>query len=56
MKPGKKRRRATETVDRDMRYALQDACLLLKDLAFASFDESVDIAVRLGVNPKHADQ
>ena len=56
MKPGKKRRRAAETVDRDMRYALQDACLLLKDLAFASFDESVDLAVRLGVNPKHADQ
>lgn len=56
MKPGKKRRRATEIVDRDTRYALQDACLLLKDLAFASFDESVDIAVRLGVNPKHADQ
>jgi large subunit ribosomal protein L1 len=56
MKPGKKRRRATNIVDQDTRYALQDACLLLKDLAFASFDESVDIAIRLGVNPKHADQ
>jgi large subunit ribosomal protein L1 len=55
MQVGKKRRRAA-AADRDARYALQDACTVLKDLAFATFDEGVDIAVRLGVNPKHADQ
>jgi len=43
-------------VDRQQRYTLQDACHLVKDLSFAKFDETVDIAVRLGVNPKHADQ
>jgi large subunit ribosomal protein L1 len=55
MQVGKKRRRAA-AADRGARYALQDACTVLKDLAFATFDEGVDIAVRLGVNPKHADQ
>ncbi len=56
MKPGKKRRASIEKLDRDRRYSLEDACQLVKDLAFAKFDESVDVAVRLGVNPKHADQ
>lgn len=56
MRNGKRRRRAMEMVDRQTRYQLDDACLLVKDLAFGKFDESVDIAVRLGVNPKHADQ
>jgi len=56
MRPGKRRRRAIDTVDRQQRYTLQDACHLVKDLSFAKFDETVDIAVRLGVNPKHADQ
>jgi large subunit ribosomal protein L1 len=35
---------------------LQEAVSLVKELAFANFDESVDLAVRLGVDPKHADQ
>ncbi len=56
MKPGKKRRATAEKLDRDRRYTLEEACQLVKDLAFAKFDESVDVAVRLGVNPKHADQ
>jgi len=43
-------------IDRQRRYALPEACGLLKDASFARFDETVDIAVRLGVNPKHADQ
>jgi large subunit ribosomal protein L1 len=56
MKPGKKRRASIEKLDRDRRYSLEDACQLVKEMAFAKFDESVDVAVRLGVNPKHADQ
>jgi len=53
---GKKRKAAFEKVDRAKRYTVPEACVLVKDAAFAKFDESVDLAVRLGVNPKHADQ
>ncbi len=42
--------------DRDTRYSIDDAAGLVKAMAYAKFDESVDVAVRLGVNPKHADQ
>jgi len=45
-----------EKVDRAKRYTLNEACVLLKEAGFAKFDESVDLAVRLGVNPKHAEQ
>lgn len=55
-KVAKKTAAAQAKVDRNQRYALDKACLLLKESAFAKFDEAVDIAVRLGVNPKHADQ
>jgi large subunit ribosomal protein L1 len=43
-------------VEHDKRYPLADACALLGQASFARFEESVDIAVRLGVNPRHADQ
>jgi large subunit ribosomal protein L1 len=43
-------------VDRAKRYTVDEAVALLKKSAFAKFDESIDVAVRLGVNPKHADQ
>jgi large subunit ribosomal protein L1 len=43
-------------VDRQKRFALDEACALVKSASFARFEESVDIAVRLGVNPRHADQ
>jgi len=56
MKPGKKRAGALQKPDRTRRYALSEAVSLVKELAFANFDESVDVAVRLGVDPKHADQ
>ena len=56
MKPGKRRKAAADTPDRSRRYALSDAVSLVKELGFANFDESVDVAVRLGVDPKHADQ
>jgi len=56
MKPGKKRAGALQKPDKSRRYALNEAVSLVKELAFADFDESVDVAVRLGVDPKHADQ
>jgi len=56
MKPGKKRAAALKKPDKSRRYTLHEAVSLVKELAFASFDESVDLAVRLGVDPKHADQ
>ena len=43
-------------VDRVKRYTVDEAVNALKAAAFAKFDESVDVAVRLGVNLKHADQ
>ena len=44
------------SVDRDKEYSLSDAVGLLKDSKSAKFDETVDMAVNLGVDPKHADQ
>jgi large subunit ribosomal protein L1 len=55
-KIAKKTAAAIAKVDRSMKYALNDACARVKDASFGKFDETVDIAVRLGVNPKHADQ
>jgi large subunit ribosomal protein L1 len=43
-------------VDRDKLYSLAEAFDIIKELPGASFDESIDIAVNLGVDPKHADQ
>lgn len=53
---GKKQVEAREKVDRDRSYDLHEALELVKSLASAKFDESVEVAVRLGVNPRHADQ
>ncbi len=52
----KRRVEAIQKVDRGKRYAIDEATNLVKEASFAKFDESIDIAVRLGVNPKHADQ
>jgi large subunit ribosomal protein L1 len=49
-------KQATEAVDRDRSYGLRDAVELLKNAPLLKFDESVDVAVNLGVDPKHADQ
>jgi large subunit ribosomal protein L1 len=56
LEPGRKRKAALELVDAQKRYPLDEACDLLKKTAFAKFEESVDLAVRLGVNPRHAEQ
>jgi large subunit ribosomal protein L1 len=53
---GKKHEAAHEKVDRSRVYELEEALKVIKDASFAKFDETVDVAVRLGVNPKHADQ
>ena len=52
----KRVRQARELVDPDLRYGLDEAVGLLKRCATVKFDESVDIAIRLGVNPRQADQ
>ena len=45
-----------ERIDRTARYDLDGGITILKETGPAKFDESVDMAIRLGVNPKHADQ
>src|ERR1700690_2269800 len=55
-KHGKKFRNAAAKVESGKRYSIQEACKLVPETKVAKFDESVDIAVRLGVDPKHADQ
>jgi large subunit ribosomal protein L1 len=52
----RKYQEAVKKVDRMMRYSLEDGVKLLKEIHYAKFDETVDIAVRLGVDPRHADQ
>jgi large subunit ribosomal protein L1 len=56
MPAGKKFRAALARVDRTRRYQPQVAVELVKESAFAKFDESVDLAMNLGVDPRHADQ
>jgi large subunit ribosomal protein L1 len=53
---GKKFKKAAENVDSSKRYRLDDALALVKSTAVRKFDESVDAAINLGVDPKHADQ
>ena len=53
---GKKYRAARENIESTTRYALEEAINLVVSNHYAKFDESVDIALRLGVDPRHADQ
>ena len=55
-KPGKRFRAAAETVDRDKLYSLEEAVKLVKGAAKTKFDETVEVAMNLGVDPRHADQ
>jgi large subunit ribosomal protein L1 len=52
----KNQKAASEKVDATKEYSLDDASALVKEITFAKFDASVDIDVRLGVDPKKADQ
>ena len=56
MKHSRKHTEYRQKIDRRKRYAVEEAVQILQDNKFVKFDESVEIAVRLGVNPKHADQ
>ena len=55
-KTGKRLKAAYESVDRNKAYPLAEAAKLVKDNAKAKFDETIEIAVNLGVDPRHADQ
>jgi large subunit ribosomal protein L1 len=54
-KRGKNYKKSKELVE-NPEYSLEDAIGLVKKLSYVKFDESVDISMRLGVNPKHSDQ
>ena len=55
-KHGKRYRSARELVDRSARYELPDAVELLRGLETANFDETVEISMKLGVDPRKGDQ
>jgi large subunit ribosomal protein L1 len=55
-KAGKRLRNAREGIDRNKMYPVDEAVKMVKDRATAKFDETVEIAMNLGVDPRHADQ
>jgi large subunit ribosomal protein L1 len=55
-KKGKKYNQAKEALDRNKRYDLGEGLRLVTESSYARFDESVDVAIRLGVDPRKADQ
>ena len=55
-KIGKRITKAREGIDREKLYDLSEAVSLLKDRASAKFDETIEVAMNLGVDPRHADQ
>lgn len=56
VKKGKRLTKAKETIDRDAAYGLADAVRMVKENAKAKFDETIEVAINLGVDPRHADQ
>ncbi len=56
MKKGKKYSDSLKLIDRTKQYDPEEAIALVKQTAKAKFDETVEISVRLGVDPRHADQ
>jgi large subunit ribosomal protein L1 len=55
-KHGKKYREAEKQVDADKLYAPEEGVALLKEIAYANFDETVEVHARLGIDPRQADQ
>ena len=53
---GKQHRAVREKIDRLKKFSIDEALALLPESSYVKFDESVDLAVNLGVNPAHADQ
>lgn len=56
MKQGKRLKKAYESIDTNKVYSLEEAIVAVKAGATAKFDETIDIAVRLGVDPRQSDQ
>jgi len=56
MAHGKKYKEASGLIDINKRYTVEEACALVGKTGKKKFDETVDIAIKLGVDPKHADQ
>ncbi|MDG4866891.1 50S ribosomal protein L1 [Guyparkeria sp. 1SP6A2] len=55
-KLSKRQKQIAEKIDRNRQYAAEEAVTLLKDLSTVKFNESVDVAVNLGVDPRRSDQ
>jgi large subunit ribosomal protein L1 len=55
-KPGKRTRKISDGIDRNKLYPLSDAVQMVKERAVAKFDETIELAINLGVDPRHADQ
>jgi large subunit ribosomal protein L1 len=55
-KLGKRQKSAVDAIDREKFYELNEAVALIKSNATAKFDETVEISVNLGVDPRHSDQ
>ena len=55
-KPGKRLRAQRASIDPEKAYPLDQAIALIRDSATAKFDESIEVALNLGVDPRHADQ
>ena len=56
MSAGKRYKAALANVDRDKRYTVEESIKLALDNATSKFDETIDVAFRLGVDPKQSDQ
>lgn len=55
-KHGKKYRKALEKIDRNKQYSPDEALALAKETSYTTFDSTVEVHIRLGVDPRHADQ
>src|SRR5688572_8370840 len=55
-KLGKRMTKAREGIDTEKHYALDEAVKMVKSRATAKFDETIEVAMNLGVDPRHADQ
>jgi len=53
---GKRTTKAREGIDREKLYSIDDAVKMIKERAKAKFDETIEVAMNLGVDPRHADQ
>src|SRR2546423_12320870 len=55
-KNGKRLRTAYEAIDRDAFYGVEEAVKTIKERATAKFDETIELSMNLGIDPRHADQ